>query len=250
MDQTMTHAHFRFYAELNDFLPRERRSVTFTHSFHGSASIKDRIEALGVPHTEVDLILVNGESVDFSYRVRDGDRISVYPVFESIDITPVVRVRPQPLREPRFVLDIHLGRLAGYLRMLGFDSVYRNDYTDAELARVSSEEHRILLTRDRGLLKRSRVTHGYCLREIHSPRRQLAEVLRRFDLFNAMQPFRRCMRCNDLLHPVSRDAVQDRLPPLTREHYEEFHRCASCDRIYWKGSHYDRMRAFIDALVP
>ena len=150
----MYFAKFRFYAELNDFLPRHEKHIFFQHSFSGNPSIKDTIEAIGVPHTEVDLIIVNGVSVDFSYLLQDEDRVSVYPVFESIDITQALRVRPQPLREIRFVLDIHLGRLAGYLRMLGFDTLYRNDYRDEELAYVSSQEERILLTRDRGLLKR------------------------------------------------------------------------------------------------
>jgi len=118
----------RFYEELNDFLPLERRKVDFSHEFQRRASIKDLIEALGVPHTEVDLILVNGASVDFSYIVRDGDRISVYPMFEAFDIQTVSRVRPQPLRVIRFVLDVHLGKLARYLRLLGFDTLYRNDY--------------------------------------------------------------------------------------------------------------------------
>ena len=145
-------AEFRFYEELNDFLPENRRKILFPFAFEGTPSVKDSIEALGVPHTEIDLILVNGISVDFGCLIRDGDRISVYPVFESIDITPLVRVHSQPLREPRFVLDMHLGRLARYLRMLGFDTLYRNDYADAELARISSQEYRILLTRDPGLL--------------------------------------------------------------------------------------------------
>src|SRR5262245_16268956 len=151
----------RFYAELNDFLPLEKQQQPFTHSFEMKTSVKDMIESLGVPHTELDLILVNDKSVDFSYLVQDGDQIAVYPVFEALDITPLVRVRPQPLREPRFILDVHLGRLAVYLRLLGFDALYRNDYSDEELAQTSSDEHRILLTRDRGLLKRSIVTHGY-----------------------------------------------------------------------------------------
>jgi uncharacterized protein with PIN domain len=187
--------------------------------------------------------------VDFAYRVRDGDRISVYPVFESLDITPLVRLRPHPLRETRFVLDIHLGRLAGYLRMLGFDALYRNDYADAELARISSEQGRILLTRDRGLLKRSQVTHGYCLREIDSPRRQLAEVVRRFDLYGAVKPLQRCIRCNGLLQSIPKEGILERLPPQTRACYEEFHRCVACDRIYWKGSHYERMQEFIAGVL-
>jgi uncharacterized protein with PIN domain/sulfur carrier protein ThiS len=240
----MKQAWFRFYAELGDFLPAAKRQIAFAHSFEGRVSIKHLIEALGIPHPEVDLVLVNGQSVDFAYLVQDGDRISVYPVFESIDITPLVRVRPQPLREPRFALDTHLGRLAAYLRMLGFDTVYRNDYADEELAHLSSSEGRILLTRDRGLLKRGVVTHGYCVRETN-PRRQLVEVLRRFDLFQAVAPFRRCIRCNGSLETVSKEAISHQLPPKTRQYYDEFHICQGCDRIYWKGSHYQRMQQFI-----
>ncbi len=194
----MPQAHFRFYAELNFFLPPNRRQTTFPRAFEGRVSVKDMIESLGVPHTEIDLILVNGESVDFSYLVQDGDQISVYPVFESFDITPVVRVRPKPLREPRFVLDQHLGKLAAYLRMLGFDTLYRNDYDDPELAQISHAEKRTLLTRDRGLLKRSMVTRGYYVRETN-PRRQVAEVIRRFDLGGLVAPFRRCITCNGVL---------------------------------------------------
>lgn len=243
----MKQVSFRFYAELNDLLPVAKRYVTFTHCFEYPASVKDTIESLGVPHTEVDLILVNGESVDFSYLIQAGDRISVYPVFESIDIAPLVRLRPQPLREPRFVLDTHLGRLARYLRMLGFDTLYRNDYADAELARISAQEHRILLTRDPGLLKRSVVTHGYWIRE-SDPHRQTREVLARFDLFEAIAPFTRCLRCNALLQPVPKEVILDRLPRMTKEGYDEYHLCPACCRVYWKGTHYRRMQQLIERL--
>ncbi len=116
-------ARFRFYAELNDHLPPGDQYRTIEKQFFLPASVKDMIESLGVPHAEVDLVLVNGESSDFSRLIRDGDQVAVYPVFESIDIAPVLRLRPQPLREPKFVLDVHLGRLAGYLRLLGFEHV-------------------------------------------------------------------------------------------------------------------------------
>lgn len=241
-------AHFRFYAELNDFLPTERRQVWFAHSFEGRASIKDMIESLGAPHTEVDLILVNGAPVDFSYIVQDGDRISVYPVFESFDILPVERLRPRPLRETRFVLDTHLGKLANYLRLLGFDALYHNDYPDEELARLSSEDRRILLTKDRGLLKRKLVTHGYCVRA-PDPKKQLKEVLERFDLFGAARPFSRCVHCNGLLEPVDKQAVEDRLLPDTRQYYDDFYRCTVCDQVYWPGSHYDAMQSFVAEIV-
>jgi hypothetical protein len=174
-------ARFRFYAELNDFLSLDRRFAEFEYDFLDIATVKDRIESFGVPHVEVDLILVNGQSVDFSHRVQDGDRISIYAVFEAFDIAGLTRLRPEPLRDPRFVLDVHLGRLAAYLRMLGFDSLYQNRCSDGRLAEVSHEEHRILLTRDVGLLKRGSVTHGYYLRTTQ-PRQQLVEVVRRFDL--------------------------------------------------------------------
>ncbi|NIM94911.1 MAG: twitching motility protein PilT [Anaerolineales bacterium] len=241
-------ATFRFYAELNDFLPPSRRFVSFKHTFRGNPSVKDTIEALGVPHTEIDLILVNGESVDFTFKLHDGDRVSVYPIFESIDITPLVRVRPEPLREIRFVLDTHLGRLASYLRMLGFDTLYNNECDDESLARIASEEMRILLTKDRGLLKRNMVTHGYCVRGKH-PREKLVEVIRRFDLGELAQPFHRCIRCNGLMEDATKDEVLDSLPPRVAEAHNEFRRCGSCYQVYWKGSHYDRMQQFLDHVL-
>ncbi len=243
----MPTATFRFYAELNDFLPRPLRQRSFTHSFNGDASVKDRIESLGVPHPEVELILANGRPVDFDYLVQAGDRIAVYPHFHRLDIAPLTRATPAPPAQPRFVLDAHLGKLANYLRMLGFDVLYRNDYDDEELARIASQEQRILLTRDRGLLKRREVIHGYCLRSLSS-REQVVEVLRRFDLGGAISPFHRCLRCNGLLEPVAKEAVLAQLEPKTRRYYDEFFRCRQCGQIYWKGSHFQRMQAFIQEM--
>ncbi|MGH9198492.1 MAG: Mut7-C RNAse domain-containing protein, partial [Acidimicrobiia bacterium] len=191
----MKHVTFRFYAELNDFLPVERRHREFVCPFQGRVSVKDLIESLGIPHPEVDLILANGQSVDFTYVVCDADRISVYPMFESFDISPVIRLRPTPLREPRFVLDTHLGRLAAHLRLAGFDALYRNDYQDAELVEISTGQQRILLSRDQALLKCGALTHAYYVREIRHAG-QLVEVLRRFDLCRLVKPFQRCLRCN------------------------------------------------------
>jgi uncharacterized protein len=237
-------AEVRFYAELNDFLEPWRRGRTLRYSFEVSGSVKDLIEALGVPHTEVDLVLANGESVDFSYRVKHGDRIAVYPEFETLDVSRLMRLRPQPLRESRFVADSHLGRLAAYLRMTGFNTVYRRDFQDGELATISANEKRILLTRDRGLLKRNVVTRGYWVRTTN-PREQLAEVLQRFDLWDSIAPFERCVHCNELLQPVPNELVSDRLQPETKQYFEEFWICPGCQRIYWKGSHYRRMRQLI-----
>jgi uncharacterized protein len=240
----MERAFFRFYAELNDFLPPGKRQVTLAHLFEERASIKDMIEALGVPHPEIDLILANGESVDFSYRVKDGDQVSIYPRFKSINIASFTHVRPQPLQEPRFILDVHLGKLTTYLRILGFDALYQNDSSDEVLAQVSSREGRILLTRDRGLLKRNIVVHGYCVRKTNSWR-QLVEVLQHFGLLGSITPFHRCPHCNGLTKPTAKALICDRLPPKVRQYYDEFRVCQTCGQIYWKGTHYQHMQRFI-----
>jgi len=234
----ITHqAILRFYAELKDFLPRDLRSGTVVRAFDVPGSVKDMIEACGVPHTEVDLVIANGRSVDFSYRVVGGDRIAVYPVFESFDITPILEVRPKPLRTVQFVADGHLGRLARFLRLLGLDTVYDRAWADADLVRISSSERRILLTRDVGLLKHTGVTHGSY---IHSsdPREQLIEVVRRFHLARKLAPFTRCMACNGELAPIDKDEIAHRLPPETRAHIDAFQMCASCDKVYWQGAHH------------
>ena len=241
----MTSATFRFYAELNALLPNKNRFKDIRQEFKGRQTVKHLIESLGIPHTQVDLILANGKSVDFKYIPQEGDAISVYPVFESFDISPLIRLRPQPLRETKFVLDGHLGRLASFLRMLGFDTLYRNDFSDTELASTSLNENRILLTRDRGLLKRSLVTHGYLL-ITRDPRQQLLTVIRRFDLLSSCKQFSRCIACNGLLEPICKIDVINQLEPRTKQYFKVFKHCGNCGKVYWKGSHYDRMVSFIE----
>jgi uncharacterized protein len=240
-------AQFRFYAELNDHLVADQRHKPLEKSFFVPGPVKDMIESFGVPHTEVELIVVDGRSVDFSYEVRNGDRIAIYPMFESIDVSPGLKVRPEPLRVTRFVLDVHLGRLAAYLRMLGFDTAYRSCAADPELARMSVQERRILLTRDRGLLKRSAVEHGYWLRETDS-RLQAQEVVQRFDLTRSIRPFTRCLACNGALQEAQKETVQSELPPRIAELHHDFQQCPRCGRVYWKGSHYRRMQAWTEAM--
>jgi len=244
----MKQARVRFYAQLNDFLPPEKRLQTVTYGFDLSGSVKDMIEAIGVPHTEVDFILANSEPVNFVYQVQDGDLVSVFPKFRSIDIGPGAHLQPSVSGEKHFVADGHLGRLAAYLRMLGFDTLYRSDCRDEELAHLSSGENRILLTRDRGLLKRNEVKRGYCLRGTE-PARQLVEVMTEFELQPEVAPFRRCMHCNALLIAIEKQAVRHRLLPQTAQHFHEFYACPDCKRVYWKGSHYRRMRRFIESVT-
>jgi hypothetical protein len=230
-------AIFCFVGALSDFLPPGRRGEAVPCQFNPGQSVKHLVESLGVPHTEVAVILVNGKSVDFSYLVEDGDQVQVYP-FTSESLA----------RDPRFILDNHLGRLAVYLRMLGFDCLYRNDFQDEELAQLASEQDRILLTRDRRLLMRNQVIHGYWLRS-KVPHEQLAEVVSRYDLSSRASPFRRCMRCNGLLQPVKKEMVLDRLQPLTRLYYDDFRMCSDCRQVYWKGSHYEHMQQLIEEVI-
>jgi uncharacterized protein with PIN domain len=239
---------FRFYEELNDFLPADRRKIAFDYTFNGTPSVKDCIEAIGVPHPEVDLILVDDVSVGFDHLLNGGERVAVYPMFERIDITPLMRLRPNPLREPRFVLDVHLGKLARYLRLLGFDTIYDRDYVDATIAAISIRERRILLTRDKGLLKRKEVTRGYWLRNVQ-PRLQIAEVVEAFDLYSAVRVFSRCMVCNHTLETVNEASVRDALPPGLRGQFERVSRCLGCGRLYWPGSHYDRLADLVTDLI-
>ncbi len=244
----MFKANYRFYGELNFFLLSRKKEVSFDYDFKKYPSIKDTIESLGVPHTEVDKIVVNGQSVDFSYSVKDGDSIEVYPISLNPENISLIKLRPDLPQTITFILDVHLGKLASSLRMLGFDTWYRNDYDDEELAIISDRENRILLTRDTGLLMRSLVTHGYYVRSTN-PEEQLTEVLKRFKLSNLIQPFRRCIRCNGSLEAVEKEEVFERIPPKTRQYINEFHRCNKCDQIYWRGSHYEQMQKLIDSVI-
>lgn len=231
----------RLYEELNEFLPSGRRGRPFPVAVPPGSTTKSLIENLGVPHTEVDLVLVNGDSADFSRQLHDGDLVSVYPMFESWDIAAVSRVRGTPLRQTRFIADVHLGRLARLLRMTGFDTAWARDLSDETIVRTARAQKRIVLTRDRGLLKRRLVTHGCLVRSL-APREQLAEVVRRFDLSRQVRMFARCMTCNAPLARVSRVSVLDALPPAVAETCTEFSRCTGCGKVFWRGSHWDSMK--------
>jgi uncharacterized protein with PIN domain len=241
-------AEFRFYEELNDFLPAAQRKRPIPYAFTGTPAVKDAIEALGVPHTEVDLIVVGGRSVGFDYHLQPGDRVAVYPVFESLDISPAVRLQGRPLRESRFVLDVHLGTLARLLRQLGFDALYRNDWDDREIIARAAAERRAILTRDRGILMTGSVTRGYWVRA-DDPEAQAREVLERFDLRGQARPFTRCTACNAPLAEVPKAEIEAQLAPKTRRYYDDYRRCTGCGRIYWKGSHYEKIRARLARLL-
>lgn len=231
----MSIAYFLFFDRLNDFLPKDKKGQDIRVDFQGRQTIKHLAESLGVPHPEIGQVRVNREMGALDRITHDGDRVEVHPVPDGCPV------------EPRFVLDGHVGRLAAYLRMLGFDCLYQTDYTDEQLAQLARREERILLTRDRRLLMRKAVTYGYCLRSLNS-REQLSEVISRFELTTRIVPFHRCIRCNHPLQPVEKEAVLDELEPLTKLYFEEFQICPACSQIYWKGSHYDKMLKLIEQM--
>jgi len=239
---------FRFYAGLNDLLLAGQRRTGIRYRFDVSPAVKDSIEALGVPHVEVDLILVNGLSVGFNHRLRDGDRVAVYPVFTRIDVDPTVRLRDALVELPTFIADVHLRRLARLLRLLGFDVLHSNAAGDAELVGLSVSETRVLLSRDRQLLKHGRLTYGYWVRST-DPVEQAREVVRRFDLSERVRPFSRCSICNGELRAVDKAAVAEAIPPKTARWLDTYARCTACGKLYWRGTHFDRIERLIQQIL-
>lgn len=244
----MPKATFRFYEELNDFLPRQRRKTDFEADIKGMRSVKDMVESLGVPHTEVDLILVNGKSVDFTYVLQDGDRVSVYPVFETLNIEKATRLRKLPLRRTTFIADINLGDIVKYMRVLGFDVSFDPLLSPRQIIEVSEKENRIILTKSIKLLKFKEVTHGIFIRP-GTLEQQIKRIIDFLDIKDQIKPFSRCLRCNNLLKTVSKGSIADRIPPKTRAFCDEYSYCKPCDKIYWKGSHFIKMKRFVDSLM-
>ena len=239
-DNLINCASFQFHNELDIFRSTQSDPLSVYH-FNGHPSVKDAIEAQGVPHPEVELIVVNGQSVNFSYLLQDRDLVYVYPPPANIEILPRI-----PLREPlsgvrRFVVDVNLGKLARLLRMLGFDTLYDNCFSDETVAGLAFRETRIALSRDRLLLHRNAIIYGYWVRS-QQPNEQIQEVIQRYDLREQFKPLCRCLNCNGLIQPVSKQEILERLKPKTRRYYDEFFICPDCAQIYWKGSHFDQLR--------
>ena len=241
-------ATFRFYEELNDFLPRHRRKTDFQEGFTGRRSIKDMIESLGVPHAEVDLILVNGESVGFDYIVQDGDRVSVYPIFESLYIQNVTRLRNIPLRRTKFIADSNLRKIVQYMRALGFDVFSHPSLSPQKIIEVSKKENRIILTMSRKLLKFKDVTHGIFIRP-GTTEEQIKRILDLLDIRKSIKPFSRCLRCNSLLKTVGKEEIAARIPPKVKAFCDDYSYCSSCDKIYWEGIHFTEMKRVIDRIL-
>lgn len=233
----MPTARFKFHGSLNDFLKHKSRNAWISHTAHAPASIKDTIEAIGIPHTEVREMVVNGHPVAFTYLLSEDDTAEVFPFIQ-------LGASPQ-----KFILDVHLGKLAKLLRLLGFDVYYQNRFSDKDIIALIKNEERILLTRDIGLLKHKAVQWGYWLRST-LPMEQAKEVVQRFDLGDLMKPFTRCLLCNGVLEKVDKETIIGQLPPNTIAYFHEFYQCPHCKKVYWKGSHYDRMKQQVETFRP
>lgn len=231
--------------ELQDLLPKRNRFAELIIEFKGRQSVKHIIESLGIPHTEIGSIIIEETITEFDYLVQDGDHVAVYPASPVNDHYSGLFNDGKLVIEPRFILDNHLGKLATYLRILGFDAIYQNDFQDDELAQDSVELNRILLSRDRQLLMRKSIRYGYLIRSLE-PDLQVIEIFNRFNLANVVDPFNRCLRCNTSLAHIDKEKIIHRLQPKTKKYFHEFHICPECDRIYWKGSHYEHMDQVIE----
>jgi uncharacterized protein len=237
-------ASFRFHDSLNDFLLPLKRNTLIVHVFNDTPAIKHAIESIGIPHPEVNVIIVNGASVDFGYRLRDNDEVEVYPLFSKNIFPETWSLINNHSFPEKFILDVHLGKLARILRLLGFDTCYKNDYDDTAIVQIAEAEKRIILTRDVNLLKHKSIIIGYWLRS-QFPEEQLGEVARRFKLKAKFKPFEKCVECNGKIIKVEKNAVLDSLLPKTILYYHDFFQCTCCKRIYWRGSHYEQMQQFI-----
>jgi uncharacterized protein with PIN domain len=230
--KAMVTATFQFYDELNDFLPAARRQRAFAVPCARAATAKHMIEALGVPHTEVGRLHINEADAGLDQMLQEGDRVGVFPG----SLPP-----PSPAL---FVADAHLGGLARLLRMAGFDTLYDNAFDDAEIAAISARQQRIVLTRDRDLLIRKEIMHGCYVRALKAEP-QAQQVLARYRLAQQARPFTLCLHCNARLHAVAKSEVEAGLPPQVRALQQTFRRCAVCNRVYWKGSHWQRMDSLL-----
>jgi len=238
----------RFYGDLKTLLYPNHNQGKLKRTLPEPTSVKDLIESCGVPHTEADLIIVNSKPVNFGHLIEGGERVSVYPFFHSFQNYSDDFLQPRELNQPRFLADVNLGKLARYLRLAGFDTSYSNNADDTSLIEQMLQEKRILITRDRKLLMHKVVTLGYLPRSDNA-QIQLKEVLSRFDLFDKIKPYSRCINCNGLLRNVQKEEILDQLEPLTKKHYENFSKCGGCGQVYWAGSHRSRLPGSLKRLI-
>jgi uncharacterized protein with PIN domain len=232
-----------FNGDLKDLLKNDGKGQWIPVEFPGKRSVKDLVQSLGVPHTEVGKIRIKDQWIDPGYILHEGDTVEVFPVSPGKTIID--------MDNHGFICDVHLWKLARRLRLLGFDTRFNPQWDDAELADISQEQGLILLTRDRGLLKRNKVERGLLIRNT-DPEKQVSEVLYRLQISSKAEPLTRCLVCNGLLEPVSTPGelfekkIKPQLPPKILDWCKEFHFCPTCEKVFWKGSHYKKLACMIE----
>jgi uncharacterized protein with PIN domain len=240
------YSKFKIFGELNYFVRKNKQDIYFNYEFDDNPSIKDSIEAIGIPHVEVGEIIVNDEQKDFSYKLQNNDKVEVYSFYEN-DIKN--KLRPN-IELYNFMTDENVGGMAKYLRMLGFNTIMIPEISDKEVAKIAEKENRILLSRDFGLLKRKNVTHGIFLRSTNTEE-QIYEVIKKYKLDQLFKPFSICIECNGCIKLIrSSDLLEeDKIEDGVLKDYNEFFRCTNCKKVFWKGSHYQRMRLLVDKYI-
>jgi uncharacterized protein len=239
---------FRIYAGLNDFLPVDLRQRTIILAYKTPITVGEVAESMGIPLSEVKLILVNSEPSKFSQRLKENDFISLYPAIENLDISLLTDKELESASRPRFILDAHLGKLAKYLRMLGFDTLYRNDFEDNRIISIAKQEDRFILTQDKLLLRSKEVINGYYVRSIEK-HKQIREIVQKFGLNTMFRSFTRCMSCNAELVKKEKAEIINKIDDETAQVFNDFFYCPNCDKVFWKGSHFERMEKLILSLL-
>lgn len=241
-----TQVEFTFFGDLSALLKRPHHEGRLDYPLQDTPAVKDAVEACGIPHTEVDLLVCDQVSIDWTYRLGGGERILVYPPGYPVVLEQALHLAARPL-SARFILDVHLGKLARKLRLLGFDCLYRNDYDDREIIDIALQNERIILTADRGILKHKEVHYALLIRSIRADL-QVDEVLKRFQFYTLIKPFFRCASCNGLLVEVNKEQVGEQLLPGTAESYQHFHQCKDCGKVYWRGAHFRHLSPWLQRI--
>ncbi|WDP92828.1 MAG: hypothetical protein HUN04_25135 [Desulfobacter sp.] len=233
----------RFSEDLFFFIRHKHRTPWRTPDIRRRASVKDIIESLGVPHTEVGEIRFNGGAVDFNFIPGPPGTLEVTGIDPPFEVFRPSLLRPRPLKRFRFIADLNVMKLGRYMILLGFDVCLARAMADGQIAEQADAQGRIVLTRDTRLLFRKKNRFARRIRE-NLPMAQLLETLHFFGLSPAPHRFfTRCVRCNRPLAPVGKAKVYHLLEPKTQKYFHDFLRCPGCGQVFWKGSHHDRILA-------
>ncbi|MFC1744959.1 Mut7-C RNAse domain-containing protein [Candidatus Riflebacteria bacterium] len=241
-------AILRFYGELNYFLPDSVWHRPFYYSFYENPTFSDLMDSFKIPPEKIGLLLLDGEVVELSCPLKEGSRATFYPRFQNIDISEEISASKKPVVSPRFILPLNLGKLTKYLRMLGFDSICEPDFIPGKVDVLAMQEGRVLLSRSKKFAARKLYAECYVVKS-EQPAIQVREVVNRFNLMPLVKYFQRCLKCNSPLKVMEKSEIYSRLLPYIRKNFNLFFICPGCDRVYWMGTHYKKMKEKIETIL-